>query len=63
MSEIVWSNIIFQLVFLAILVLIVIVIVSAVRTITKRSKQIDSIEKKIDEMNHQIKKDKGDYRS
>lgn len=41
MNEIIWGDIIFQLVFLVVLAVIVALIVLAVRTLSKRSKRMD----------------------
>lgn len=50
-----WGDFVVQLVFLIILVVIVALVVSVIRTFSKRSKQMDRIEGKLDDL--QTKKD------
>jgi len=57
MNDIMWGDIIFQLVLLIILVVIVALIVLAIRTLSRRSKQMDRIENKLDAVSKQDKKD------
>ncbi len=52
-----WDDVIFQLVFLIILVVIAALIVFAIRALSKRPKQMDRIEKKLDAVSKQNKKD------
>lgn len=49
----------FQLFSIGFIVLIIILIVLFFRSFSKRRNQLDSIEKKIDAINEQIKKDNG----
>ncbi|WP_200411463.1 hypothetical protein [Virgibacillus salexigens] len=57
MNKIMWDDVIFQLVFLIILVVIAALIVFAIRALSKRPKQMDRIEKKLDAVSKQNKKD------
>ncbi|WP_337970152.1 DUF4083 domain-containing protein [Virgibacillus salexigens] len=57
MNEIMWGDVIFQLVFLIILVVIASLTVFAIRALSKRAKQMDRIGEKLDAVSKQNKKD------
>jgi len=57
MSEIIWSDVIFQSILFITLILMIVLIVLSFRLIAKRTKQIERNEKKIDELSRQIKAD------
>ncbi|QKY71735.1 DUF4083 domain-containing protein [Lentibacillus sp. CBA3610] len=50
------GDVAFQLVFLVFWIVIIVLIVSAFRSLSKRSKQMDRIEKKLDAVSEQVKK-------
>ncbi len=52
-----WGDVIFQLVFLIILVVIASLTVFAIRALSKRAKQMDRIGEKLDAVSKQNKKD------
>lgn len=53
------GDVLFQLFSLGFIVLIIVLIVMFFRSITKRRNQLDSIEKKLDAINEEIKRDNG----
>lgn len=52
-----FGDVLYQLINLAFIVLIVILIVSFVRSYKNRGKQLNRMEKKIDELNEQMKRE------
>ncbi|WP_026571174.1 MULTISPECIES: hypothetical protein [Sediminibacillus] len=60
MNDLLWGDVLVQFVYLMILVLIVLLFVSVFRSQAKRQKQLDRIERKIDQLNSgQSAEDKG----
>ncbi|SDM27073.1 hypothetical protein [Sediminibacillus halophilus] len=61
MENLLWGDVLVQFVYLLILVLIVMLFVSVFRSQAKRQKQLDRIEKKIDQLNSRQNNDGGLY--
>ncbi|QTN00578.1 DUF4083 domain-containing protein [Sediminibacillus dalangtanensis] len=57
MGNLLWGDVLVQFVYLLILVLIVMLFVSVFRSQAKRQRQLDRIEKKIDQLNGRERSD------